>query len=555
MNYWEQRSLQNSRDIFADAESYVKTLRKEYDLAIEDINTKIYNQLSKMAEEGEMTLQQAKKWLNDSERIAHINSLEEFTKKAQGTITKEIERELNLASRRVRISRLQAMEQNLRASVAGLMSREEKGLFAQLSKTYEHTYYKELYNLQRITGYESVLKINKDLLDKTIRTPWLENGGNFSERIWGRGDKLVNTLRTNLTRDIMTGRSPKESIKHISETMNVSKANASRLVMTEVSAIHSRAEKDSYKEFGVEKYEILATLDLRTSDVCRNMDGKVLDVKDYKEGVTAPPFHVNCRSTTIPYFDDDIQRRLEDTRMARNPETGKSERVENLNYKQWYDKYVAKTGGKGYNNIGIAISQRVKNVKSEKEESPRKNTKGNHGVKWEIIQSEEYRNSFDEITDNPKVNDSLYVRAKWALNNRDGLDTEELYAINAKTGEEIARIRNQNIRQGIQRTKKFNDTIKSVEEVILIHNHPSGMPPSIDDLNALFAHNTMAGITVGHDGSIYLYTKPNKIIPESDFKVSLRKYKMYNSVVNIEKALEELSEKFGHKIKIIRTGE
>ncbi|OKO89746.1 minor capsid protein [Geobacillus proteiniphilus] len=54
----------------------------------------------------------------------------------------------------------------------------------------------------------------------------------------------------------------------------------------------------------MEKYEILATLDMRTSDICRSMDGKVYEVKNYKPGTTAPTFHVRCRTTTIPYFDE-----------------------------------------------------------------------------------------------------------------------------------------------------------------------------------------------------------------------------------------------------------
>lgn len=66
------------------------------------------------------------------------------------------------------------------------------------------------------------------------------------------------------------------------------------------------------------------------------------DVKVYERGVTVPPYHVYCRSTTVPYYNDDIQAEIENTRMARDPETGKSIRVENLTYKEWYNKYVEK---------------------------------------------------------------------------------------------------------------------------------------------------------------------------------------------------------------------
>lgn len=146
-------------------------------------------------------------------------------------------------------------------------------------------------------------------------------------------------------------------------------------------------------------------------------------------------------------------------------------------------------------------------------------------------------------------------KVRRALSNRDGLDTEELYAINAKTGEEVARITNQNFAKTIERTKKFNDAITSVDEVILLHNHPGGMPPSDGDINALLKYGIKAGVTVGHDGSIYYYTKPLKPIPYLDYQVEISKQKMYNKIMKQENALEKLSEKNGFVFKIIRIGD
>ncbi len=228
------------------------------------------------------------------------------------------------------------MEIELKKTVANLMSKEEKGLFTHLGKTYEKRYYNELYELQRTVGYSNIQAVNKDKLKTILSKPWTSDGREFSQRIWGRGNKLINSLYDNLQRDIIRSAAPDESIKNIAKQFNASKFNAGRLVMTETAAISSKAALDSYREIGVEKYEILATLDLKTSEICREMDGKVFECKDYKIGITAPPFHPNCRSDTIPYYDD-----MEDeTRMMRNSVTGKSERIENLSYKEWYEKYV-----------------------------------------------------------------------------------------------------------------------------------------------------------------------------------------------------------------------
>ena len=94
-----------------------------------------------------------------------------------------------------------------------------------------------------------------------------------------------------------------EVIDTVAERFNVEKNIASRLIMTESAAYHPTAKEKCLKDLGCEKYEVIATLDDRTSSVCRSMDSKVFDMKDYQVGVTAPPFHVYCRSVTAPYYD------------------------------------------------------------------------------------------------------------------------------------------------------------------------------------------------------------------------------------------------------------
>ncbi len=91
----------------------------------------------------------------------------------------------------------------------------------------------------------------------------------------------------------------------------------------------------------------------------------------------------------------------------------------------------------------------------EREFSPRKAKKGNFGVDWKNVQSPEYRKSLGKLSDNKKAVDAVEVRAKWALNNRDGLKTEELYAVSLDTREEIASILDQQIEFGIRRTESF----------------------------------------------------------------------------------------------------
>lgn len=64
-----------------------------------------------------------------------------------------------------------------------------------------------------------------------------------------------------------------------------------RLVMKESAFFSASAQKDAFKELDVERCEIIATLDHKTSDICRALDGKVFKMDDFEPGITANPFH------------------------------------------------------------------------------------------------------------------------------------------------------------------------------------------------------------------------------------------------------------------------
>lgn len=189
----------------------------------------------------------------------------------------------------------------------------------------------------------------------------------------------------------------------------------------------------------------------------------------------------------------------------------------------------------------------------EQESSPRKPSKGDYSVDWSKVQHKEYKERFLSISKDEKVVSSIDTRAKWALNNRNQLNTEELYAISLKDGREIGRITDQSNAFGVIRTpeftKKLNNADSSGDNILLIHNHPRGLPPSIGDINALLKNKSISGITVGHDGSVYYYTRPEKEIPYIDYAVKIRHYKSFDEVTNIEKALESLQGQFGFILK------
>lgn len=198
---------------------------------------------------------------------------------------------------------------------------------------------------------------------------------------------------------------------------------------------------------------------------------------------------------------------------------------------------------------------------NEKEKSPRKNLKHSEWgdkfiAKWEKLQDIDISNALKPLSDNPKVIESIKNHCKWAVDRNDGTPYETLFAIDLNSGEKISEISGQKLRKQIKRTRQFNEILSNVQDktnILLIHNHPEGMPPSIDDLNALIQNKNIQGITIGHDGSIYHYTRPDRVILEQEYQHAVLKISRLNVDDNIkkeEKILKYLIKDKGIQVQI-----
>ena len=102
----------------------------------------------------------------------------------------------------------------------------------------------------------------------------------------------------------------------------------------------------------IDEVEVVGTLDLHTCDTCGDMDGNHMPRTEAKEGITAPPFHPNCRCVIVPYFGDN-----EDARAMRDPETGKTETAPAMTFKEWKEKY-----GNGENSASQNVAPKATQV-------------------------------------------------------------------------------------------------------------------------------------------------------------------------------------------------
>lgn len=261
---------------------------------------------------------------------------------AQGADLGEYEEVLRKLSGRAYVSRLQEIQNNLNSQIMILTGQQQISLTGLLSQAYLQGYVQSTFALQQGLGFGTSFTIPpNDDVAKILKTPW--NGNNYSDSVWANKQKLTKWLSTDLPRHFAAGSGVQEMSKELSEKLGSNYNDAVRLVRTEVNYISNQSSMDAYENGGVvEKYQILATLDNRTSEICRDMDGKVFNVKDREVAVNMPPFHVRCRTTTIPYFDDEDYEGL--TRIARGGDNKTYYVPANMTYREWEKKYA------NYNN-------------------------------------------------------------------------------------------------------------------------------------------------------------------------------------------------------------
>lgn len=338
--YWKLRfeqleQAQNQKGVKAYAD-----IERQYKEAQKQLEGQIARWYQRFATNNGISLAEARQYLKGADLKEFKWDVQEYIKYGQdNALNSGWMKELENASAKYHISKLEALKVQTQHSLEVMYAKQFGTMHGALSDAFESGYYHTAYELQHgfNVGWD-IAGLDQAQIEKVLAKPWAADGYNFSERIWGNKNKLISEVHNELSRNIMLGADPQKAIDSLAKKMNTSKNNAGRLVMTEEAYFSSAAQKDCFESLGVEQYEIVATLDSHTSDICRSLDGKHFHMKDYQPGVTAPPFHVYCRSTTVPYFDEqfDIGERA-----ARDEETGKTYYIpDDVNYQEWKETFV-----------------------------------------------------------------------------------------------------------------------------------------------------------------------------------------------------------------------
>lgn len=337
--YWKNRSEQRLTKVLRDAEKTLKLLESQYKNASISINKDIQKLYSQFAGDNNISMDKAMELIHGSEFVQWRMSMDEYLKRIDMTGDKKLMLELNTLAMRSRITRLEALNAEIMANVAILTQEADYRTGELLERSLENAYYEGMYDEYKDRNpkvYELMSEHNVGLskaqIDRELKVPW--SGANYSTNLWNNADYIANKCQQLVAQNIIAGTSIDKLTREITKQFGKNyRASAKRLLLTESAYIKGQADKLTYKKLGIDEYEILATLDSRTSEICQSKDGEHYPIDEAVVGENYPPFHPNCRSTTVKYSPDNAGR----TRMARDADGKNIDVPRNMKYKDWLE--------------------------------------------------------------------------------------------------------------------------------------------------------------------------------------------------------------------------
>ena len=426
-DYWRKRAEAVEEQAHQSAAAFLETATEEFDKASVRLQREIADWYRRFADNNGITLVEAKRLLNTKELKEFRWTVEDYIQAASQLdpeqLDKAVLKQLENASARVHISRLEALQLQLQAETELLYGNHTDNLTAHLSQIYEEGYYRTAFTIQQ--GMEigwSLAKLNENAIRKALSEPWTADNNTFRDKCWTQKKQLSEALRTQLTQGIIRGDNPMQMADVIAQQFNVSRNKAARLCYTESAHISALSQRDCYQELQVEQFQIVETLDSLTCPTCGSLDGKVLPMIRYEVGVTVPPFHPNCRGCTCPYFADEVGQRV-----ARDAVTDETFYVpSDMTYREWK---VIQDGKYGAGTVDLQRKMRYNELKDSDQYAAYRERLGNNAPKsFVAFQKLKYsdKKGYDDLVsyyrykgNNPTSEKSFYEADKMVKNLRE----------------------------------------------------------------------------------------------------------------------------------------
>ena len=264
--YWEERIILKDKLLEKDISKVEKELLKLF----KNSKKEVLNELKIIYSDVESTEYQ--KYRIDSLLTSINNSLDNLYSKSEKEITEGLK------------DVYKTMYQEVNVDLKASFNTINENLIEEVTRTNLGT---------KLNESRDIFALHNEVLDKIVDDLIASNwsGLTLVERILEHKRKLSLTLKEELSKGLIRGDSLQDISRILSKKMDLSYSNALRIVRTESCWIMNEATVNNYKDNGIKEYEIMAFLDNKTSKICREKDGEVVNVKDAIAGKNMPPFH------------------------------------------------------------------------------------------------------------------------------------------------------------------------------------------------------------------------------------------------------------------------
>ncbi len=313
MRFYEQACARKNAKITAEIDA-------AFSKANSDIERDLEYWYGRLAKNNGISLAAARRLLDAGELAEFKWSVDEYMAKAMQSGNGRWLKELENASARVHISRLDAMKISMRNTLESAFGRENSIVTKMAGETYRDAVRHTAAEMEKLFKAEfNIGEIDDEKIRKLIRKPWTPDARTFSDRIWAKKNEMINALQEELTRGCIYGRSLDETIARMEKFVDAKFKNAKyaarRIVVTESAFFRVLGTRDELAAIGVEEFQVDLPIGSHSCEICREMNGRIFPMSEFAVGLNAPPFHPNCENgSIIPVMDEDFEAALGEAR-------------------------------------------------------------------------------------------------------------------------------------------------------------------------------------------------------------------------------------------------
>ena len=289
--YWKRREEENLKKNLKTEEEYAKPINSYYDYMMDQIQKEIDGFYAKYARKEGITLAEAKKRVLTADIEAYGRKAAKYVKEKD--FSEEANAEMRLYNATMKINRLEMLKANIGLELVDGFDGLQKYFDKILTE-------RTLSEFERQAGILGKTVRNNAKAAHAIVNASFANA-KYSDRIWMYQDMMKAELSKLLQEGLIQGRNPRQLATHLQKLFGVSKADAQRLMRTELARVQTETQKQSFIKNGFTKYEFIALGS--ACEICKAIDGKHYDVEKMMPGTNAPPMHPNCRCSISAWED------------------------------------------------------------------------------------------------------------------------------------------------------------------------------------------------------------------------------------------------------------